>query len=81
MLKRRPVIAYLSMDGRRVTTWTGGTLGRVVYARPCKLSRLSNWHSDKTFRSVRVVDVHGGAWSGRGSPGVAIKLRPVGGGK
>lgn len=71
----RPFCAYVSGDGRRVTTWTGGTLGLVTSSTPCRLTRRS-WVHGASFASVRVRDVHGGLWFGRGSPGVAISLRP-----
>lgn len=66
--------AYLSRDGKRVTTWTGGELGQVTRWNYCRLTRRSNWHGTD-YRTVRVVDVHGAQWHGRGSPGIAIKLR------
>jgi hypothetical protein len=75
--RTRPMGAYLSSDGARATTWTGGTLGAVVWSRPCRLTRLSFTHSKSSFRSVNVRDVHGGMWYGRGSPGVCITLRPM----
>ena len=68
--------AYLSSDGQRATTWTGGTLGTVVSSRPCKLTRRSYTHDASEYRSVTVRDVHGAYWHGRGSPGISIRLRP-----
>lgn len=73
--RSKPFVAYVSNDGRTVTTWTGGHLGRIVQALPCKLSRRSWTHSDSSYRSLRVIDVHGNAWYGRGSPGISIVLR------
>jgi len=73
--RTRPFCAYVSSDGKAVTTWTGGRLGDVISSRPCALTRQSFTHSRGSFRSVRVRDVHGGEWYGRGSPGVCIKLR------
>lgn len=74
--RSKPFVAYLSGD--KVTTWTGGELMRVTHSRPCKLTRLSYTHDRRSYRSIRAVDVHGGHWTGRGSDGVAIRLRPVG---
>jgi hypothetical protein len=59
-----------------VTTWTGGELMRVTRAMPCKLTRQSFIHEKRGFLSIHAVDTHGGHWHGRGSEGVAIKLRP-----
>jgi len=77
LLDRKPTGGYLSGDGQTVTTWTGGTLGRVTWSRPCTLSRMSYTHDRKSYRSVNVRDVHGNYWTGRGSPGVCIRLRPI----
>lgn len=72
-----PFCAYLSSDGKSVTTWTGGRLMRVDGSKPCALSRRSYTHSAKSFRTVWATDTHGGRWMGRGSPGIVIKLRPI----
>lgn len=72
----RPFSGYLSSDGRNFTGWKGNFLGAVVDWKLCKLARLSYTHG-RDYRSVRVRDVHGGMWFGRGSPGVYIKLRPA----
>ncbi len=75
--RSRPFVGYLSGDGASVTTWTGGKLMTVTESRPCRLTRQSFTHSRHSFRSVRARDIHGGMWCGRGSPSIAIKLRPV----
>ncbi len=62
-----------------VVIWTGGKLMTVVSSRPCKLTRQSFTHDRRSYRSVRARDIHGGEWIGRGSDGICIKLRPVGG--
>ena len=72
-----PFCAYLSSDGKSVTTWIGGKLMRVDGSKPCALSRMSYTHSPKTFRTVWATDTHGGRWIGRGSPGICIKLRAI----
>ena len=74
--RSKPFVGYLTFG--TVTTWTGGILMRVIRSAPCQLTRQSNWHDRKSYRSIRARDVHGKDWSGRGSVGVAIKLRPVG---
>jgi len=74
--ERKPYFAYLSGDGLRVTTWTGGKLMDVVRSRPCTLTRPSWTHDRKSYKSVSAVDVHGGKWHGRGSAGICIKMRP-----
>jgi hypothetical protein len=74
---RKPTVAYLSGDGKHVTTWTGGNLMRVLWSTPCRLTRHS-WMHGNQYRSIRARDSHGAEWIGRGSPGIAIRLRPVG---
>lgn len=78
MLTADRIGAYLSADCRTVNTWTGGKLGDVTWWNPCELNRKSYWHDSHSFRSVRVRDVHGQTWTGRGSPGVLIRLRRTG---
>ncbi len=68
---------YVSSDGKSITTWSGGKLGTVIASRPCKLTRQSFTHSPKSYRSIRMRDESGNDWSGRGSPGIVIKMRPV----
>lgn len=81
--RSKPFCAYVSLVakdswlGYKITTWTGGELMRVTAARPCRLTRPSFTHDRKGYMSIHAVDVHGGHWAGRGSEGVAIKLRPV----
>lgn len=80
--RSQPFVAYLSLVskdsylGYKITTWTGGELMKVTSARPCELTRMSFTHSRNGYMSVHAVDVHGGHWHGRGSEGIAIKLRP-----
>ena len=70
---------YLSGDGRRFTTWPGGTLGAVIQATRTALpfGRSHSWMHGKGYRAVRVRDVHGRIWHGKGSPGVCITLRRI----
>lgn len=74
--RSRPFGCYISSDGRRVTGWKGNTLGTIFDWSPCKLSRVSFTHG-REYRSIKVRDVHGGLWYGRGSPGVCVTLRPA----
>lgn len=68
-------IAYLDSRGERITTWTGGVLLSVVDSKPCFCSRRSNWHG-KDFRTIWARNPRTGhLWTGRGSPGVIIRLR------
>lgn len=71
-MSRTPIggrfFAYLSSDGRNVTTWTGGVLGRVT---------RTTSNDRQTF--VRVVDASGGHWAGIGpsESGTYVSLRRV----
>ena len=70
--RSKPFTGYLSGDGCRFTTWTGGTLGSVVRHN---VSRTA-WHGAE-MHHVRVVDVHGNAWFGKGAgQGMALTVRP-----
>jgi hypothetical protein len=70
-----PFSCYISSDGRRVTGWKDNTLGVVTESRTCRLTRTSYTHG-KNYSSIRVEDVHGNNWYGRGSPGICVTLRP-----
>jgi hypothetical protein len=75
--RSRPFVGYLSSNTNRFTTWTGGELGRVV----ALTEAYSGFHGSRQT-IVRVRDVHGALWHGRGAgAGMAIKLRPMKGGK
>ena len=74
--RSRPFVAYVSGDARTITTWTGGHLMPITRTLPCKLTRQSWTHDRQDYMSLRAVDCHGGHWHGRGSAGIAIRLRP-----
>lgn len=74
--RSKPIVAYVGKDNS-ITTWTGKKLMTITRAWPCQLTRQSVWHSKKSYMSIHAVDIHGGHWTGRGSEGIAIKLRPV----
>ena len=63
--------AYVSMDGRMVTTWTGGTLAMVRQSRS-----LRSGFGRQGQLYVRAVDRNGCEWYGRnGGAGMCINLR------
>jgi hypothetical protein len=66
--------AYISSDGRSVTTWTGGKLATVIRSTHVRLTRVSFAHGG-SIRAIRAVDDTGAHWYGRGSPGLAVTLR------
>lgn len=72
--RSRPFVCYMASDGKQVGGWKGNVLGQIISTNIVALTRWSYVHGS-TIRSVRVRDVHGGLWYGRGSPGVAITLR------
>jgi hypothetical protein len=75
--RSRPFFAYVSSDGKEITTWTGGKLMTVTISRPCQLTRQSFLHDRRAYRSIRARDIHGKNWAGRGSAGIAIKMRAI----
>ena len=58
--------AYQSGD--RITTWTGGTLGRIV-----RVGKVHRWSRERRY--VSVVDVHGARWHGTAADGMWASLR------
>ena len=75
--RARPFPGYLSSDERHLTDGQGNILGTVTWSRPVKLPRWS-YVSGYRMVSVRVRDVHGGLWYGRGAGGgMSINLRPA----
>jgi len=71
--RSQPFTGYLSEGCERFTTWTGGTLGRVVALTEAR----SGFHGSRQT-IVRVRDVHGALWHGRGAgAGMCITLRPM----
>jgi hypothetical protein len=73
--RSKPFTGYVSSDGKTITTWTGGELMRVTYKSPVRLTRLSYLHGRYIY-AIRATDCHGAKWYGRGSPGLAVTLRP-----
>ena len=71
--RSRPFGCYLSSDGRHVTGWKGNILGTVTSETK---SRTGFYGSILTH--VRVIDVHGNPWHGKGSGrGMYITIRPA----
>lgn len=69
---------YLSDDGRRVVTWTGGKLGTVTHTgKEVPRTRRS---ADGARHYIRVRDCHGGLWYGTGARGMWTNLRRAKGG-
>jgi hypothetical protein len=63
MLDRsRPMSGYLSGDGKTFTGWKGNKLGTVTQEGCSR----SGWHGS-SITYVRVTDVHGGLWYGKGA--------------
>jgi len=62
---------YMSCDGKKFTTWTGGELGTVTRHTESR----SGFHGSMIhYWTVR--DVHGNYWHGRnGGPGMCVSLR------
>jgi len=66
--RSKPFCCYLSRDGQHVTGWKGNILGRVTWSSESRGSRLTH---------VRVTDVHGNPWHGKGAgSGMFIRLHP-----
>lgn len=62
--------AYISADGRKLTTWTGGELGTVTsLTRGRKIYTKNGSHR---LRSVTVRTPDGAEWYGRGSDNADI---------
>lgn len=65
MRTARVFYAYVSRDQRRITSWPGGVLGEVTrYRSGRRIDTAHGWYRNV---SVRVKDVHGAEWAGRGS--------------
>lgn len=74
--RTKPAYGYLSSDVKYFTGWKGNTLGTVVAKWTINNSRQS-WVHGSTMQAVRVRDVHGNLWYGRGNGGIAITLRAM----
>lgn len=69
--RTKPFGCYLSNDGRHITGWKGNILGTVVHSSESR----TGWHGS-TLTHIRVVDVHGSPWHGKGAGrGMYITVR------
>jgi hypothetical protein len=66
LITHKKFTAYISGDGHRLTTWTGGNLGRVF------LGERHPWSRERHYLTAR--DVHGQRWHGTGAPGMWASL-------
>jgi hypothetical protein len=70
--RREPFGCYLSDNEGTITGWKGNKLGQVLRATASR----SGFHGSRLV-FVRVRDVHGNEWHGKGSGGgMSITLRP-----
>lgn len=67
MLTSDRFTAYVSPDGRSITTWTGGKLGTVSFGG------RHPWSRERHYITAR--DVHGQHWHGTGAQGMYCNLR------
>lgn len=67
--RTKPFTCYVSSDGKRITGWKGNALGTITQ------SSIGGGFGGKMLH-VRVRDVHGKEWYGKGSGhGMAITIR------
>lgn len=70
---RTSVYAYLSTDGKKVTTWTGGTLMSVKWLSDADIRYTPTGGRHERFY-LDAKDVHGKVWHGIG-PGRGMYVR------
>ena len=74
--RSKPFVCYLSPDGKHVTGWKGDILGDVIQTSVSS-DPLSGYRRE-TLTHVRVKDVYGAFWYGKGSGrGMCITLRAL----
>ena len=64
--------AYVSSDGKAITTWTGAVLAKIVESH--KIRGGGFWHG-KSYSALTARDPSGRLWYGRGSAGMCVSLR------
>lgn len=70
---------YVSADGARLTSWTGGTLARIIWTK--KGARDYRRNLSPCAISYRIETPDGRRWHGRGSgPGMCLTVRLMRGG-
>lgn len=63
--------AYLSGDGKNITTWSGGVLARVTYEGKAR----TGFH-DSEITYLRARDANGATWYGRnGGRGMCVTIK------
>lgn len=73
--RSKPFYCYLSSDGKTVGGWKGNVLGRVI-VETYGGGFGSNRRTHKGMVHIRVKDIHGGEWYGKGAGrGMCITLR------
>jgi hypothetical protein len=71
--RSKPFGCYVSSDEKHVSGWKGNVLGTII-----SKSRTPRRWNYPAMISIKVRDVHGGMWRGRGQGGgMCITLRPV----
>jgi len=68
--------AYLSSDGKKITTWTGDELGVIVSQKTARVGfpEMNGRRPVRYFVTVRGID--GRVWCGTGpGPGMYVRLR------
>lgn len=69
----KPVSAYLSGDGARITGWKGNTMATVTHTSTSR----TGWYGSR-ITHIRAVDHFGGHWYGKGAgKGMYITIRPA----
>lgn len=66
--------AYISSDGKTLTTWNGTKLGDVFWAKCGHLRQWSPWHGEH-ITAYRIRGTNGATYYGRSSAGMIIHLR------
>lgn len=67
LLIKDHLTAYVSCDGKALTTWSGGKLGRVDFGEK------HPWSPSRHY--ISVVDIHGQRWFGTGGKGEYTNLK------
>lgn len=71
--RSKPYTCYVASDGKSVTGWKGNVLGRITDIHEDEGSGRRRTR----MTHVRVIDVHGGKWYGKGEGrGMIINLYP-----
>jgi len=66
--------AYMSSNGKTLTTWTGGHLGHITQTSDMNNSMVRRGYTSDKLLHFRATDLHGGTWHGT-SPGPGMYAR------